>query len=381
MTSLLSLADAPLLWAALTFVPAASAAPMILPPPVDEAAFAARLFEMTSPSAGERAVILYDPTYYGGITDRLREQLHQRGVFTYVLVEETPTMVDAYRDDDAAHERQEKEVVDSLLPLFQRSDIFYWMPVRGYGNDLRWERLVERSRVRSVHFHWMIPFPGDGDSERIERESRASERRCLEVDFVEHARRQERLAAALKGRTLRITTPGGTDLRLSVASDQWFHLGNGDASRARAATARSIRDREIELPVGMFHFLPNAENVDGVLASPTVRRTDGAVRDARLTLSRGRVTRVAAAEGEEAIRKAMAGIGEDGNKIATVWMNTNPHNERFGINVELGSNWENGGRNRADGARRLSVPLVDATLEADGRVLMRDGRILWEAIP
>jgi hypothetical protein len=62
-------------------------------------------------------------------------------------------------------------------------------------------------------------------------------------------------------------------------------------------------------------------------------------------------------------------------------MNTNPHNERFGINVELGSNWENGGRNRADGARRLSVPLVDATLEADGRVLMRDGRILWEAIP
>lgn len=365
----------------LSLRPMAGDTPTIPPPPVDEAAFADRLLAMTRPSAGERAVILYDPTYYGGITDRLRELLHRRGVFTYVLVEETLAMVDTYKDDDAAHRRQETEVIETLLPLFRRSDIFYWMPVRGYGNDLRWERLVEQSRVRSVHFHWMIPFPGDGDRERIERESRASSQRCLDVDFGEHTRRQERLASALRGRALRITTPGGTDLRLSVASDQWFHLGNGDASRARAATARSIRDREIELPVGMFHFLPEAAKVEGVLASPTVRRTEGEVRDARLALSQGRITNLAAVDGEEAIRKAIAEIGPDGDKIATVWLNTNPHNERFGIVVELGSNWENGGGNRAEGARRLSVPLVDATLEAGGRVLMREGRILWDAIP
>jgi hypothetical protein len=381
MGSLASAPDTLLLWAALTLSPPASAAPTILPPPVDEAAFAARLVEMARPSPGERAVILYDPTYYGGITDRLREELHRRGAFTYLLVEETPTMVETYRDDDAAHERQEKEVLETLLPLFRRSDIFYWMPVRGYGNDLRWERLVEQSRVRSVHFHWMIPFPGDGDRARIERESRAITQRCLEVDFAEYARRQDRLAAAMRGKTLRLTTPGGTDLRITVPSNQWFHLGNGDASRARAATARSIRDREIELPVGMFHFVPDAAKVEGVLASPTLRRVDGEVADARLTLAKGRVSSLSAKQGEEAIRNAFAQIGPDGDRIATVWLNTNPHNERFGILVELGSNWENGGINRAEGASRLGVPLVDATLEADGRVLMRDGRILWDAIP
>lgn len=62
------------------------------PPPVDEAALAARLFAMTDPAPGERAVILFDPTYYPGITGRLREALHARGVQTYAIVEDTPAM-------------------------------------------------------------------------------------------------------------------------------------------------------------------------------------------------------------------------------------------------------------------------------------------------
>lgn len=36
------------------------------PPPVNETALAARLFEMTRPEPGERALIVYDPTYYPG---------------------------------------------------------------------------------------------------------------------------------------------------------------------------------------------------------------------------------------------------------------------------------------------------------------------------
>ena len=41
-------------------------APRIDPPPVNEAALAARLLDMTKPSRGERAIILFDPTYYPG---------------------------------------------------------------------------------------------------------------------------------------------------------------------------------------------------------------------------------------------------------------------------------------------------------------------------
>jgi hypothetical protein len=59
------------------------------PPPLDEAAIAAQLFEMVSASAGERAILVHDPSYYPGITSRLREALHQAGVQTYLVVEDT----------------------------------------------------------------------------------------------------------------------------------------------------------------------------------------------------------------------------------------------------------------------------------------------------
>lgn len=351
------------------------------PPPVDEAALAMRLADMTRPSAGERAIILYDPTYFPGITTRLREELHRRGAFTYVLVEETPGIIASYLEDDERHARQEQDAIDALKPLFAGADIFYWMPARGYVDDLRWERLVEQTRVRSVHFHWLLPFPGTRTPEQIAAESEAMARRTLDVDVVEHARRQERLAAALRGRTLRITTPAGTDLRIEVLEDQWFHQGNGDASRERAARARSIRDREIELPVGMFNFVPDAARVDGVLVADAIPRAGPDVRDARLTLRRGRAVDVTAAAGLESIRRAFRDIGPDGDTVATIWLNTHPMNDPFGVTVELGSNWENGGRNRAVGARRIGVRLRDATVSADGITIVDAGRINWEVVP
>ena len=48
--------------------------------------------------------------------------------------------------DTAAREKREREVIDTWLPLFQRADIFYWMPTRGYADDVRWERLVHPLR-------------------------------------------------------------------------------------------------------------------------------------------------------------------------------------------------------------------------------------------
>jgi hypothetical protein len=350
------------------------------PPPVDEPALATRLADMTRPGPGERAIILYDPTYYPGITTRLREELHRRGVFTYVLVEETPVIIESYVDDETRHARQELDAIEALTPLFARADIFYWMPARAYVDDLRWERLVERTRVRSVHFHWLLPFPGNRTAEQIASESAALEQRALEVDLADHARRQERLAAAMRGRTLRITTPAGTHLSVGVRDDQWFHLGNGDASRKRAARARSIRDREIELPVGMFNFVPDASRVEGVLVADTIPRAGPDVRGARLVLRRGRVVQAEARQGVESIHRALRDIGPDGEKIATVWFNTHPMSEGYGLRVELGSNWENGGRNRAIGARRLAIGLPDATVAADGVVIVKDGRILWESI-
>jgi hypothetical protein len=350
------------------------------PPAVDEAALARRLFDMTQPQPGERAIIVFDPTYYPGITTRLREALHDRGVHTYAVVEDTPAMIDTYLGKPPADAKREQDVVAALLPLFRSSQIFYWMPTRGYGDDLRWERLVAESRVRSVHFHWMLRFPGTRTADEILATARATERRSLEVDLAEHARNQRRLAAALRGTRVRITTPSGTDLTLRLPADQWFHLGDGDASKARAETARSIRDRQMELPVGMFGFVPDAATVTGRIVAPSIAQAGESARDIMLALERGRVVRVDAQQGEAWIRDRMRDTGPDGDRIGTVLLNTNPLVPPHGLVIDIGANWENGGRNRAEGMQRMTIRLTDATVTAGDRVVMRNGAILWAEI-
>jgi hypothetical protein len=353
---------------------------VIDPPAIDESALIGRLVAMAQPSRGERAIIVFDPRYYPGIANGLRDELSRRGVDTYLLVEDSDEMIRSYIKDDVAHDRREAEVIETLLPLFKRADIFYWMPIRAYADDLRWERLIERSRVRSVHFHWFIPYPGERTNERILADTPPQAQRCLDVDFAAHARRQELLATALRGQTIRITTPGGTDLQVAVAGDQWFHQGDGDASKPRAARARSLRDRQMELPVGMFNFVPDADAVGGIVVTPEVLRAGPDVRDVRLTLRKGRVAELTAGNGADRVRDTMREIGQDGDLIATVALNTNPHNPRYGVNLELGSNWENGGRNRTKGASRLVIRLPDATLTAGGRALIEEGVIRWDRI-
>ncbi len=366
--------------AMLAFTASAQSTAQVDPPPVDEAALVQRLFDMVKPSSGERAIILYDPTYYPGITTKLREALHAKGVNTYVIVEETPAMVATYIDNDVEHRKREDDVVATLLQVFKSSNIFYWMPVRGYADDLRWERLVAESSVRSVHFHWLLPFPGTMTPEAIISRSRDRERFALTIDYAEHSRRQERLSAALRGRKLRITTPGGTDLTIDVASDEWIHFGNGDASLARMATARSIRDRQIELPVGMFGFAPDAETVAGTIVAPAIYQAGTAVKNARFVMRSGRVTDMSG-EGADWIRGRIGRIGPDGDKFAYLWFNTNPLSPTAGISVEIGSNWEGAEprrRNRPIRMSRMSISLPDATITSGGRTIVRAGQFVWD---
>jgi hypothetical protein len=351
------------------------------PLPVDEAALITRLIEMAQPTRGERAVIVFDPSYYPGVTNGLRERLLELGVHSTTIVDDTAGMIAQQPEDSAVHRERERVVIESLLPLFERSQIFYWMPVRAYVSDLRWEYLVERSRIRSIHFHWLLPFPGSRSDDQIRREHAAMVRRTLEVDHRAHAELQRRLAGFLAGKTLHVTTAAGTDLRIQVPRDQWFHRGDGDASAARATTARSLRDREMELPVGMFNFVPAASTVNGKVRVAAMSRVPDTVRDVSFDVVDGRMSGVAAGGGLEDLRASIKEIGADGDMVATVWFHTNPFfDPPLGMMVEFGSNWENGGTNRAHRASRISVTLRDARVVADGVVVMEDGRFVWDRI-
>lgn len=170
-------------------------------------------------------------------------------------------------------------------------------------------------------------------------------------------------------------------MSIRVPRDQWFHFGDGDMSAARGREARSIRDREMELPVGMFHFVPDASAVTGAIKVATMSRVPATVRDVSFQIVNGRMTGVGAGSGLNDLQASIRGIGADGDKLATVWMHTNPlYEPAFGVMIEFGSNWENGGGNRADRASRISIGLRDARIVVDGVAIMEAGLIQWDRL-
>ena len=160
--------------------------------------------------------------------------------------------------------------------------------------------------------------------------------------------------------------------------DEWIHFGNGDASRAAAAAARWLRDRQIELPVGMFQFVPAPEQVSGTIVASSIYQAGTGVRDARIRVATGRIAAVTAAAGADWVTQRAREIGPDGNRIGLVSFNTHPLSVSEGVTIDVGANWENGATNRATRMRRLTMGLRDATVVAGSRTIMRDGRILWD---
>src|SRR5439155_10591294 len=124
----------------------------------------------------------------------------------------------------------------------------------------------EGTKVRGLHFHW-IQDPDRVTQAEVDALSRLYAD-ALDIDYTALSAHHDRMMAALKNREMHITNPAGTDLRIRVPADSWFHKGDGRLDRERAAAARSVRDREMELPAGALRFIPDVTSTEGVIVVP-----------------------------------------------------------------------------------------------------------------
>jgi len=357
-------------------------------PLIDAAQIAKRVVSSLRPAAGERAVIVYDPTYYPGLARAIELELNRAGVYPIVaLTFDPPEVVRGQAADPAGEKKREEEVVSLLRPVFEKADIFLWLPGRELSSDLRWERLLSVSRARGIHFHWIWPLSGKS-AEEIAALSRMYERAILEADYAGLSAEQDRLIAALRGQVVRITTPGGTDLRLRVAPNAWFHKNDGDTSPDRARQAKSVRDREMEFPAGALRFIPDTSSAEGNLVVPRLATPRGVAEGVRLEFTGGRAVRWQAEKNQAALEWLRERIGGDIDKVGEIVIGTHPllvatmpsgELPYFGygtgyLRVSLGDNWESGGANRSPSGRPLWLFLERATVEAGGKVLFRNGQ-------
>ena len=209
----------------------------------------------------------------------------------------------------------------------------------------------------------------------------------LETDYAGLAAAQRRFVAAMRGAEVRVTTPGGTDIRFRIG-DRPVNFGDGDASKARTDRGVILIDREIELPSGAVRVAPVEETVNGTIVFPPSQWDGRPVTGLTLTIERGRVTGVRAASGQAAAEAELAGVPEAARAFREFALGFNPLlavPERnpwipyygYGagvVRLSLGDNSELGGQ-VTGGYVRWNF-FTDTTVTVGGDVWVRDGRLV-----
>ena len=362
-----------------------SSSPETMLPPIDGPALARRMATTLRPAPGERAILFFDPGYYPELAAAVEREFAAAGVDHFLASSFDPPEVVHAADSRGEGARRQDEFVAWLAPVFAKADLFLWLPARELYDDTRLEHLVAGSNVRGIHFHWILGFEGK-TAEDIRQLSRLYERTVLDTDYAALSRAQDGLIERLRGKALRLTTPDGTNLRLRVPADAWFHKNDGDLSPTRAKTARCARDRSMELPAGALRFIPDAASVEGRLLVRRGGGADGPVEGLALDFEGGRVRNARAANGEDTWKK-WAARGGDFDRVGEIVLGTNPllaspdpERTYFGygagaVRVSLGDDWESGGPVRVPGNKNWWLFLSNATLAADGTFIVREGKL------
>ncbi len=325
---------------------------------------------------GERVVFFWDKASDRGMAAALRAAVAKAGGLVDEIAAPTPESIKNLTPTGRAKR-------DSAWALvFAKAQAAIWLPSSlDAVADRPFEHLVDGSNVRSIHFHWFLP-PDAGDVNRIEAMYAAA----IAVPPDAILARITKLERAVRGAAVRITAPNGTDLTIDIPNDAWVHRNTGDASRAKVADARSVRDREEELPASVFRTT-DIRNARGTIVG--YNRFDTRSPSLKVTFTGGKVTQFESVKGADAVVKRWQAATGDKTLPGEFVIGTNP--ELAGIlpsgfmpyygygagivRLAIGDNWESGGKNRSS-TDEVLLFLPNATVVAGGVTIIKDGKLV-----
>ena len=227
--------------------------------------------------------------------------------------------------------------------------------------------------ARALETGTRVAFGGRMDRSMLEHE--------MAADYGALRELTASLGARLTGCSrVRVTTPGGTDCTFDVTGREW-KLDDGVLDQPGAFG---------NLPAGEAFVAPLATGADGVcvIDRSIALAGEGLVDEPiRLTFERGRIVAVEGGRAAESTRTAIAEAGEGADVVAELGIGTNERARITGsvitdekvlgtAHVAFGDNASAsyGGDNRA--AIHVDGVMADATIEADGVVVMRVGELV-----
>jgi hypothetical protein len=344
--------------------------------PINYDGLATRIVSALKLGQGERVLMRTDPSYFSEIVAPLQQQIRAAGGRPLESLPVGQTLT---------------------AEIVRPADIFVELPISESGRQLsapesavlvRW--LGQGGARRELHFHWSDGSRRtDGLPDKHPPEFDRLYQRALDIDYRALDAAQNRAIEILRLGAARVSSPAGTDLffRTGVRA---FNKQNGDASGERARSARVRVDREIELPAGALRVAPIEESVFGQIVIPEARFGTTVAKGVVLQLDNGRITRIRAKEGQEAVEQALATGGDAAYRFREFALGFNPElSESTGavipyygygagvVRLSLGDNEELGGDVRGDFVRWFFLP--DATVHVDFRYLVRGGKLVVKA--
>lgn len=355
-------------------------------------AMAERMVDQLDLQPGETFLALAHPGEFQGLIPHLRYAVMEAGGVDlgviHVLGEPVP---DSWRADvlDSANAAAKP----ALAELLKDVDASVMLPgtTPDHPAYAAIQDNLRAGRGRTVHFHWLgnnsaVALPGQSLPPVHVLEA-TYERAVLETDYAALARKLRGFETAMRGSEIRVTSPGGTDIRFRIG-DRPVNLQDGNASAARTDTGRVLVDREIELPAGVMRVAPMEDSVSGSIAFPPSQWSGQPVSGLVLTFEKGQVINVTAREGEAAVRAEMAAAGDAGRAFREFALGFNPLLAVPGehpwipyygygagvVRLSLGDNTELGGE-VGGGYVRWNF-FADTTVTVDGEVWVRGGKLV-----
>jgi hypothetical protein len=329
-------------------------------------------------SHGERVVLFWDAARDRGMAAPLRAAIRKAGG----EVEEIAAPDS--KADAGLTPRQRAERFGKWKLLFQHSQAAIWLPTDLTAvEDQPFEHLVEASKVRSIHFHWFLP-PEPADAPLIE----AMYQRAIEIEPAEIARRIAVLESAVRGSSIRVRAENGTDFSFRIPQNAWMHRNTGEATREKTHDARSVRDREEELPASVLRTT-QVDAAQGTFVGYVSFDTRAGL--AKATFKDGKVTALESLGGPlEPVEKWKKASGTK-DRPGEFVIGTNPaltavlpsgYMPYYGygagvVRLEIGDDWESGGPNRSSNGEFLLF-LPGATLTAGDKVLIEAGALSFK---
>jgi aminopeptidase len=241
--------------------------------------------------------------------------------------------------------------------------------------------LADRNKGMTRTLFIGIPTPSDTAS--IQMDYGAYEKMswdAIEADYSAIAAKGQEIKRTLEGaKRLHITSPEGTDFTVDLGKRPII-VGAGLAPAGRKGTELA---RTAGLPGGTVRFAPIESSANGKIRAAEDQCSQ-AIKDEAVDVRNGMPENITAASDEECLKQSFKNAGRFGNIV--IGLNPTIHFDHVPsyapqlessaglVSIGFASNQGLGGSNPAVGGG-WTVPLLHATVEADGKVIVKDGKL------